>query len=159
MAKRKFILVKAGGDAVARLRVPVPRYTSMAQALDSFSSLSNRWRKNGCSYPCLVCGGDGWYRKIEDRDPVEGYKLAPSYDCESCKGTGGGTKEQFKAHYDTQVKHDKEQIAQFQAQLETFTQALSLLTPDQVKIMKKMLGQFDTAPQKDDSVKTITVKN
>jgi hypothetical protein len=159
MPNTKHIVVKVGNEPVARFVVPTPRYTSLAQAVDSFFSISNTWRKNGCAYPCLACSGDGWYRKAEDRCPVEGYKMAPRYTCEVCQGTGGGTKEQFKAHYDDQVMRDKEKNALFQADLGSFIQTLSLLTPDQVKIMRKMLNHFDSFPREGETVKTIKVKS
>ena len=159
MPRAKHIVVKVGDEPVARFVAPVPRYTSLKQAADSFSSISNIWLKNSCAYPCLACSGDGWYRKAEDRCPVEGYKMAPRYTCEVCQGTGGGTKEQFKAYYEDQVTRDKEKNALFQAELANFIQALSLLTPDQVKTMRKMLNRFDTSPREGDTVKTIKVKN
>lgn len=43
-------------------------------------------------WPCQACDGAGRYRKEEDRDCVEGYKMAPWYKCEACGGTQCGPK-------------------------------------------------------------------
>lgn len=38
------------------------------------------------TYNCQVCFDYGWVRKFEDRDVIEGYKLAPKYRCPvNCK--------------------------------------------------------------------------
>ena len=58
------------------------------------------WNNNDYKYLCEKCEGRGRYRKNEDRDPYEGWKLAPWYKCEKCNGTGEGTKEEFMEWYE-----------------------------------------------------------
>ena len=38
--------------------------------------------------PCYDCCGRGKIRNIKDNCPVEGYKMAPWYDCKTCHSSG-----------------------------------------------------------------------
>jgi len=67
-------------------------------------------------WPCVLCSGRGWYHNPDDRDPIEGYKLAPAHKCQACAGTGRGTKEAVKAIYD-------EIVAKFRADLTAWKEA------------------------------------
>lgn len=37
---------------------------------------------------CFVCDGSGYTYKWKDRDPIEGYKLAPRHNCDFCSTMG-----------------------------------------------------------------------
>lgn len=37
---------------------------------------------------CIACGGEGKDYRFEDRDPIEGYKLANKKTCLKCDGRG-----------------------------------------------------------------------
>lgn len=52
-------------------------------------------------FPCFACGGKGKIRKPEDRDPVEGYKMAPWHICEKCGGSG----EMSQSDYEPILEH------------------------------------------------------
>lgn len=54
---------------------------------------------------CLVCDGTGKVYRIEDRDVIEGYKLAQKHPCTVCDGKGHFSVEHSRAKY----KHAKQQ--------------------------------------------------
>lgn len=67
-------------------------------------------------WPCLECGGKGKVHKEEDRDCIEGYKLAPWYQCEHCAGTGEWPKAKVKEAYQEVVKEFKARLEAWKAQ-------------------------------------------
>lgn len=87
-------------------------------------------------WPCIPCSGRGWYHDPTDRCPVEGYKLAPTYKCQACAGTGRGTKEAVKAIYDEIVAKFRAELAGWQITQALRKTGLSKLTQDE----KKALG-------------------
>ena len=46
--------------------------------------------------PCYKCGGTGKTYSIDDRCPIEGYKNAPLYNCDTCCGSGSVCDDQYK---------------------------------------------------------------
>lgn len=79
----------------------------------NFDAYVNEWRRRFSDSaskekeaPCRTCRGCGRVRKFKDRDPIEGYKLAPWYDCANCQGTGTepGGMEALKTIYKADIK-------------------------------------------------------
>lgn len=52
---------------------------------------------------CGDCGGRGKYYRIEDNDPVEGYKMAEKVTCKRCNGFGLETTEYTKKSYEDSI--------------------------------------------------------
>lgn len=82
-------------------------------------------------WPCIECSGGGRVRDPADRDPVEGYKLAPWHKCSLCKGTGKGTKEAIKAIYDKAVADYRAARDKFDRLTKARRQALKKLTKEE----------------------------
>jgi hypothetical protein len=59
--------------------------------------------KNKVQYPCIECRGTGKIYRIEDLDPIEGYKMANKFPCGTCNGTGGVSKDDMKKMYDNLI--------------------------------------------------------
>lgn len=108
-----------------------------ARSLDDFRVLftyNARMRDGSRDYvdarnwwPCIICASGGRVRDPADRDPVEGYKLAPWYKCEACQGKGQTCKETFKAFYDEEVRKYKVALADYREGYKHWRKALSKL--------------------------------
>jgi hypothetical protein len=83
-----------------------------------------RWRgSKEDQLPCSHCYGSGKVHRDEDRDPIEGWKLAPLYTCDPCGGSGKTTIWAVKALYQgaidawrtiyatAKIRRDKELLA------------------------------------------------
>lgn len=82
-------------------------------------------------WPCFKCDGDGRYRKDEDRDPIEGWKCAPTYRCEACNATGNGSKEHWAGEFKTLMDHFKNRLEDWIRVDRLIRSARKKLTPDE----------------------------
>jgi hypothetical protein len=87
-------------------------------------------------YPCQNCNGKGRYHKEEDRDVIEGYKLAPNYKCTACKQTGRGEKEPLVREYKATIEKWRKDLAVWKIKNAAKQKALAKLT----KADKEALG-------------------
>lgn len=62
---------------------PYKNYTAYAQEWIRLNGLGRKWDST-IGYPCRHCHGSGKVTRFEDRDVIEGYKLAPRYVCGNC---------------------------------------------------------------------------
>lgn len=90
--------------------------------------LNNRHHKQ---FPCPNCDGLGRYRRAEDHDPYEGWKLADWFICPICKGTGETSKEQYKFFYNNKIKNWQEDACILRAK----NQALKKLSPFEIQLL------------------------
>jgi hypothetical protein len=132
-------LLAPDGRELALLLKPTLEYDSVEDAIDSYRGYKFNNNKKKGDYPCLACQGEGTYRKIEDRDEIEGYKLAPRYTCEPCNGTGIGDKDAFLKRMDARNKEAREKIAQFESDVNTFILAAKKLNSEELEVFSKML--------------------
>ena len=86
-------------------------------------------------WPCIPCDGRGRYRKEEDRDIIEGFKLAPWYTCEACKGTGRGPKEEVQAILRQIIYRFRAALAAWKVQDRLCKSGLRKLTKDERKAL------------------------
>ena len=153
----KYIEVIVNGKVISRFTRP-EAYKSINEARDNYSSIYKKWKRDDSDYPCLNCDGAGTYHKFEDRDIIEGYKLAPLYTCKSCSGSGRGPKEMFKAYYDAEKQKIKAQQQKFDKDLDSFMEAIQVLSPEQIFTLNKMLGNVCPIYEKNAPIKKIKVR-
>ena len=93
-------------------------------------------KKDG--YACPDCGGRKYYYKPEDRDPIEGYKLAPRYRCGLCKATGVVDLKTYKYHARWQDKLHRYEVnlKKYKKVKEIATAALKKLTSKEKNALK-----------------------
>jgi len=72
------------------------------------------------AFPCLACHGRGGVRDSADLCPVEGYKMAPLYKCQVCKGSGEGSRKAFMVYY-------RERNAEHKAAMEVYRRKKTIL--------------------------------
>lgn len=89
------------------------------------------------SYPCYKCDGKGKVRKEEDRCPIEGYKLAPWYDCGFCNGTGKITKQQFIEYFNKMNESSVRALAEFKIIQKLAFEARKRVTDDELIALLK----------------------
>lgn len=102
--------------------------------------LENHWRRRYSGprekdLPCHRCHGSGRVYRFEDRDVIEGYKLAPTYSCGDCGGSGRTTRADVKAFYDIAIvlwREDRDEEVRRRAALK---KAQALLTPDEMELL------------------------
>ena len=63
-----------------------------------FSEFKREYSKRG-KLICIMCNGEGKTYREEDRDYMEGYKLAQKKPCLHCDGTGVGDVKEFRQWY------------------------------------------------------------
>jgi len=97
------------------------------------------FRGNKNQYPCLLCDASGGYHDPKDRDPMEGYKLAPRYKCKKCHGTGVGTKEELVAHYKKEIADYKATLERYKYKIARFNELTVKLSEDDLKILREGL--------------------
>jgi DnaJ-class molecular chaperone len=83
-------------------------------------------------WPCLECEGKGKVRHEEDRDVIEGYKLAPWHTCTHCNGTGRWLKAQVKEVYSRIVREFRAKLAHWKEQEALRKSAFQKLTKEEV---------------------------
>ncbi len=81
---------------------------------------------------CLECRGCGYVCKEEDRDVIEGYKLAPRYKCPSCQGRGVMGRPELKKHYNEYTDKYDQELFQWQETLKLLKTAFKLLSDEQL---------------------------
>jgi RecJ-like exonuclease len=91
--------------------------------------------KDPSFWPCVECGGRGKVRHEEDRDIIEGYKLAPWHTCAHCNGTGRWLKAQVKVIYQKIVQEFRAKLACWKEQDGLRKSAFKKLTKEEVKAL------------------------
>ena len=86
-------------------------------------------------YPCLSCAGRGGVRKGEDCDPIEGYKMAPLYKCENCKGSGFIPRKEFVVWYKGLMAKHRERMRAYKQIQQIIKGALDKLSEQEIKIL------------------------
>lgn len=89
----------------------------------------------GCDYPCVSCEGRGRYQNSEDRDPYEGYKLAPWYICEACQGTGEGPRKPVYQEYKNEIDRWKAAVKETLKVRVIIDGIRKKLTPEELKVL------------------------
>lgn len=93
--------------------------------------------KEYIKYPCWVCGGDGKIKDPEyERDPVEGYKMAPLVKCNFCNGKLEVDKKLFLDHVKRANNSAKEDDNEFQDFLNKCINLYSKLTLEEANFIK-----------------------
>jgi len=87
-------------------------------------------------WPCLGCEGRGWFYHDDDRDPIEGFKLAPRRKCIACNGTRKGSKEAVKAAYEAIIARWRKEVEAWHEGQALRKSGLAKLTKDE----KRALG-------------------
>lgn len=114
------------------LEKPYKLYQSIKDA-KRYMGRHKDYKRN--EYPCIYCRGLGSYHKVEDRDCIEGYKLAPSYKCNACKGTGLGSKGSFMDEYNKQVEIYNREVKEYKSQLDKLKALKAKMDKDDFKII------------------------
>lgn len=96
--------------------------------------------ERGIFYPCTICDGDGRVHDPADRDPVEGYKLAPLYKCKKCDGSGYGTEDEYWKLYQTIVEQNKIEIQRLERDNKTLTSLLKKINPAELALIYRVTG-------------------
>jgi hypothetical protein len=81
------------------------------------------------AYPCFNCDGRGKVRDPKDRDPYEGYKLAPWYTCNTCNGSGESSRSVYKAMYKKTIDNWRDRYAEAKKRRDVWLRAYHKLTP------------------------------
>ena len=111
-----------------------------------YKNFDDFYKKNilGCNkdveWPCFLCDG---YKKIhhwEDRDPYEGYKMAPLYTCHQCNGTGQTTKQQWKDQYKSEIDQWKQRYALAKQKRDLQSQLITLAKQHFTKQQLQLIG-------------------
>jgi hypothetical protein len=89
-----------------------------------------RYGRSKHLWPCVECCGRGVVRRFEDRDPIEGYKLAPLYKCGSCNGTGKGGRDVIAAEF-------RELLAKWRRELKAYRELQKLRRSAAKKLTRK----------------------
>ena len=92
---------------------------------DKLAACNNFW-------PCLECEGKGKVRHEEDRDVIEGYKLAPWHVCTHCNGTGRWLKAQVQEVYRKIVREFQDKLARWKEQEALRKSAFKKLTKEEI---------------------------
>lgn len=97
---------------------------------------SGRYHRDDPEFiPCLACSGRGHVRDPKDRDLIEGYKLAPWYDCKSCNGTGRGTKKELMDYYRERLADWKERMKRYKYKVARLHELQQMIDEDDFKII------------------------
>ena len=103
---------------------------------DAKRDLGNSFRTyKADEFPCLNCHGRGKYRDQRDSDPIEGYKLAPWYQCRTCDGTGMGSREQFMACYRERMADYRQAIQEYDQQKARFEILREKLSDEELDLL------------------------
>ena len=147
------------GQTIATLAKPQLSYPSLEDAIKCYSGYAFRCKQAPEVFPCLSCRGEGTYKKFEDRDEIEGYKLAPRYNCESCEGTGIGPKEVFLSYIESQNQESKDKIAKFENDVHTLTAAIRKLSSEELDVFRNMLFKNQISSYRSEGkIQTVKVK-
>lgn len=87
-------------------------------------------------WPCCACGAVGKYRKPEDRDCNEGYKMAPWYTCEACGGTGCGPKYLVALAFEAIMADHRKELAEWTRVDRLIRSARKKLTPEERAVLE-----------------------
>ena len=83
-------------------------------------------------WPCVGgCLGRGWVYREEDRDIIEGYKLAPRYPCSCCNGTGRNSREVVRAAYKVEIEGWRKRAESWDRQEALRKNAIAKLTKEE----------------------------
>lgn len=74
-----------------------------------------KWRNRWDEIPvgrliCRQCGGAGEHYRLEDNDPIEGYKMAEKVSCEKCHGIGLEYKENTNKFYEAEISEWRQEL-------------------------------------------------
>lgn len=118
---------------------PKRPYTNLEDFRRRFGWVRPMERGDPTFWPCLACEGRGSYQKVEDLDPIEGYKLAPRYRCPACNGTRRSTKKACREAYRQSIHDWQAQVEAWLRTTELQASGLAKLTNDE----KWALGIWD----------------
>lgn len=80
--------------------------------------------------------GRGYTYRPEDRDVVEGYKLAPAYTCKTCNGKKSCTRKKFKKdYYDPAIYKWKDKVAKVKAIQHTIRYLNDNINPEHLAVL------------------------
>lgn len=65
-----------------------------------------RVSRGGKNTTCQSCGGEGVAYRFEDRDPIEGYKLADKKTCLVCAGSGEVDVMTYYSSYEAHIQRE-----------------------------------------------------
>jgi hypothetical protein len=71
------------------------------KSFSDYVSKIPKWKKH--TFYCLECDGSGRVHRWEDRDPYEGFKMAPTYVCGSCGGKGYVPESKHREFYNQKI--------------------------------------------------------
>lgn len=106
---------------------------------DYLKNLDRAHHGRNVMYPCMYCNGFGKVRRMEDRDPIEGFKLAPWYKCTPCDGTGNSSRMEHEIRYKNLILKWKEKYADAKAQRDAEKSALKRIKQRTSKRDRKIL--------------------
>jgi len=117
---------------------PFKSFESYLHYYTKHSSKHHRTKKVA-KYPCPECLGIGQVCRWEDRDVIEGFKLAPRYTCDSCGGSGETTVAYYKTAYKAEMAKYKQAYAKAlnrrKAELGAAENARRLLTVEERRLL------------------------
>lgn len=118
-------------------RLPPRPYKNVLDFWDSYRGTYKGPKES--LYPCPMCYGSGKVKKFEDRDPVEGYKLAPTYPCDVCAGSGKRPAREIEQVYKTMMaewRRNCQKAREFRdLQIAALFKAKQVLTKEELKAL------------------------
>lgn len=119
---------------------PEPKFTTVEELRDYMFSISlystdTKRILDRTDYPCFRCGGKGKIRKAEDRDPVEGYKLAPWHECGKCEGKGKAHSAEYEPIVESELATTEEATKVYEKFLEKFNSVMEKIEPEDVEFL------------------------
>jgi len=117
---------------------PYKPFASIGKAKMHISFNNKKFERRN-AFPCLACSGFGWNRDEKDRDPIEGYKLAPKYKCHACDGTGVGSKAAFMEWYDKRMAEYKKELEEYKRKIKRFKELQKIISREDMDIIREGL--------------------
>jgi hypothetical protein len=98
----------------------------------------------GTRIKCPVCAGFGKIRNPDERDPIEGYKMAALYDCTECNGEGYLSEQLSQSIYDMNIliwEFDQNYTLEYNTRIEEINKKLAMagITTDDMNYIRTAL--------------------
>lgn len=113
---------------------PQRRYASLSDFRKQHCR-NDAQRADGTFWPCLLCGGRGWYYDPADHDPIEGYKMADRHPCRAGCDKGRGSKAKCREAYLAHQKMHKAAMTEWNKRRKLLRAAAAKLSNDERAVL------------------------
>ena len=123
-----------------KVKKPEPKFTTIEELREYIFSITlhshdKKRLLDRSDYPCMRCGGKGKIRKMEDRDPVEGFKEAPWYNCEFCGGNGKVHPSYYEPILEEELRRFEIALKAYEELVRSFESIIEKIKPEEVEFL------------------------